>query len=775
MKKRFFKQKRLLVLLGVLVIIVVGLILTLNFKYGAESLKPEKKNFPTQKKYAPGRLLVKFRPEAPKEKVKKVLQEYNATEEREIDKIGVKILKLPSNADEKAYQEAFQNRKEVEFAELDEIIEPAVVPNDPTYPYEWHLSKMQVPAAWDISKGSGVTIAILDSGVDPTHPDLVDHLVPGRNFCGTPGTTCTDPPDDNTSDVISHGTAVAGQAAAVTNNGIGVAAPGWESKIMPIRVSNDIGMGYVSAMVNGLIWAADNGAKVANISFAVSSGSDTLNAGAQYFMRAGGVVSVAAGNSTAFDSNPDNPFILTVNATDYSDGLASFSTTGNCLDLAAPGVSLHTTLSGGTYGAGTGTSGAAPLVASVAALVKSANPNLSPIQIENVIEQSADDLNSSNASGCTPAVGWDNCTGWGRVNAFKAVTLAQNTVPATDQIPPVTTITYPANDAYVSGVIAPIVRVTDNVSIDSVSLVIDSTNLTLTNTETISPTEKIFTYYLDTTLLGNGHKTLTASSRDEANNPSSASVDISIMNTPDTTPPSVYLTAPSPGANATGTIPVSANAYDNAGVAAVDFYANGLVIGSDISSPYSINWNTKTVANGKYTLQAQARDGSGNVGNSSTISVNVYNHSIYDINLDSSINSLDQQVMQGCWFSNVTQRPECATSDLNFDGIVNTLDYGILKEHWNQDAQEPNVNITSPTDGTQLSGRTVEVNVTASDNIGITKIELYLDTTLLQTTTSSPLYLSYNHSKLATGTHTFTAKAYDAVGNMSTTSVRVTK
>src|SRR5262249_39076456 len=129
----------------------------------------------------------------------------------------------------------------------------------------------------------------------------------------------------------------------------------------------------------------------------------------------GGVLAVAGGNYATFDSAPDNPNMLVGSATDQNDVLATWSNTGNNVDLSAPGVNISTTTNGGAYGAGSGTSFSAPIVAGVAALVFSVNPALTPAQVTSVLEQSADDLGSP---------GWDPSYGWGRVNAARAVSMA---------------------------------------------------------------------------------------------------------------------------------------------------------------------------------------------------------------------------------------------------------------------------------------------------------------------------------------------------------------
>jgi thermitase len=259
----------------------------------------------------------------------------------------------------------------VVFAELDHILPLALTPNDPLYAPSsgrgWHLAKISAPNAWDTTLGSNrVIVAVLDTGVDGTHPDLAPNLVPGWNIYNN---------NADTSDVHGHGTAVAGTVAAVLNNGVGVASVAGGCRIMPIRISDPNGYASYTTIANGLIWAADRGARVANVSYRCSN-SSTVATAAQYFQSRNGVVAVAAGNESTFDATADNPYVLTVSATDSSDSLTSWSNTGNNIDLAAPGSGIYTTLRGGTYGSKSGTSFSAPVVAGVAALVISVNPNL---------------------------------------------------------------------------------------------------------------------------------------------------------------------------------------------------------------------------------------------------------------------------------------------------------------------------------------------------------------------------------------------------------------
>ena len=367
-------------------------------------------------KSVPGRILLKPVAGVDEEELHGLFRRHGAVQTDKMGAINVRILKVPEPARAKVL-EALQHHPHIQFAESDQIVAPQLVPSDPWFDSQWHLAAVQAPQAWDITTGDGgVIIAVLDTGVDASHPDLAPNLVPGWNIY-----------EDNsdTSDVYGHGTEVAGTAGAAGDNTIGVASVAFNCRVMPVRVSQEDGMASYSAIAAGLTYAADHGARVANISYMVTD-SSTVTSAAQYFESKGGVTVVAAGNEGAFDSSADNPYVLTVSATGPDDVLTSWSCTGNNIDLAAPGRGIWNTTRGGGYGAGSGTSFSAPIVAAAAALVISANPSLSGTQVQDILKQSADDLG-------TP--GWDAGYGWGRVNAYRAVVAAMNTPPA-DMPPP---------------------------------------------------------------------------------------------------------------------------------------------------------------------------------------------------------------------------------------------------------------------------------------------------------------------------------------------------
>jgi subtilisin family serine protease len=510
----------------------------------------------------------------------------------------VLVLSLPEQADEAGFANALAARPDVEFAELDRIVRPAdVTPNDPWFgSWEWYLTKVGAPAAWSTTTGDrSIVIAILDTGVDGTHPDLQSKMVPGWNIYNN---------NSDTSDVYGHGTVVAGTAAAASNNAQGVASIAWNCPIMPVRISALDGTATYTAMANGLTWAADHGARVANLSY-MASASATVTSAATYFQNKGGVVVSAAGNQAHFDASADNPSILTISATEIDDVLTAWSNSGNNIDLAAPG-GVFTTYKGGTYGSTAGTSVSSPIVAGSAALVLSVNPSLSGAQVQNILKQSADDVGP---------VGWDPSYGWGRVNVARAVSMASGTsAPSPDVTLPVIGFNSPMNGASVTGNVAISVSATDNTAVSSVTLSIDGVAAA---TDTSSP----YTFAWNTNVILNGSHMLTATAVDAAGNSNTASVSVIVNNVLDTTAPTITINSPNDGSKVTTNVSVKVNAADNVAVTKVELYIDGMLQGVSTAAPFTTKWNTAKAAKGPHSLLCKAYDSAGNVGLSQSVSV----------------------------------------------------------------------------------------------------------------------------------------------------------
>jgi hypothetical protein len=514
--------------------------------------------------------------------------------------LEVHVVNVPPG-NEQAVARRLRGNPHVEFAEVDALVPPDATINDPSFASEWHLPKIAAPSGWDLAVGSGITIAILDTGVDGSHPDLVARLVPGWNFYDN---------NANTSDVYGHGTAVAGAAAASMNNGIGVAGVAGAARIMPVRISDPSGWANLSTIAQGLTWAADHGARVANVSYTVYDSSTVISA-ANYFRSKGGVVATSAGNTGALNGTAATSSMFVVAATDGSDARASFSTFGPGVNIAAPGVGIYTTANGGGYRSASGTSFASPIIAGAAALVLSRRPDYSPAQVDSVLKSTAIDLGTS---------GGDQYFCAGRVNVFAALTKAA-TSGTGDTTPPTVSISSPTGGT-VTGNATVSVSATDNVGVTRVELRVNGATVA---TDTASP----FELNWSSTTVANGSVQLTAAAYDAAGNVAvSAARTVTVSNTSsaDTTPPSVSIASLSPSSTVvSGTVTVAVNATDNVGVKRVDLLVNGSIVGTSNIVPFQMSWNSASIPDGAATLTAKAYDAAGNSAVSAAKSVTVAN------------------------------------------------------------------------------------------------------------------------------------------------------
>lgn len=514
---------------------------------------------------------------------------------REISALGMRVLEVATEDVDRVITSLREN-PHIAFAEPDLLLPPATLPNDPYYGNQWFLPVVGAPTAWDLGFGSPeVVIAILDTGLDSTHPEFAGNLVAGWNFYDN---------NADTSDVQGHGTAVAGVAGALAGNGTGIAGIASGCRIMPIRVTDPYGSGVVSAMAEGLVFAADHGARVANLSFPVSS-SFTLRAAAEYFQGRGGVITVGAGNQSYFDATSDNPFVLTVTATTAQDTLATWSNTGNNVDLAAPGESILSTATGNQYAWNTGTSVSAPMVAGAAALVMSINPGLSGTVVQQVLKDTATDLGTA---------GWDPGFGWGRLDVASAVATAR--ALGADTLPPTASVVSPTALTTLSGTVNVVVAATDNAWLTRVELLIDGSVVSVSST---APSN----YAWNTVQASNGSHQLLARSYDASGNwASSESVPVNVSNnTADLIPPTAVVGSPAPGTKVARKQKVVVESTDNVGVVRVDLLVDGKVYASADTARATFTWDTTAAARGVHTLQAVAVDAAGNRGSSSLVSV----------------------------------------------------------------------------------------------------------------------------------------------------------
>lgn len=451
---------------------------------------------------ADDRILVKFKSNQNDIKKAEILAKHGLTEKEEIKQIGVKIIyiKLGQTPEQAIEQLKLVDRDAIEFAEVDAKVPPDLLPNDPLLGSEWHHSTIQSEAAWDSARGMGVTIGIGDSGVDCTHPDLASACVSGWNFYDN---------NSNTADVYGHGTKVAGTAAAVGDNANQITGVAYQSKIMPLRIADATGYGYYSYMGQAITYAADRGVKVVNLSFQGAGGSATIRSAAQYMKGKGGLVVVSEGNSGTQSTYDNSPYVINVSATDGSNNMASWSTFGADVDLSAPGVSILTTTNGGGTGAVSGTSFSAPMTAGVIGLIYSVHPQFTASQVESILLSSVDDFG---------ATGWDMYYGWGRLNAFKAVTQAMLIASTTDSVAPTTPTNFVATSTVSTNATLSWSPSIDNVGVAGYNVYRNGVNLATT----------VGTNYTDSTVMAGTSYVYSVRAYDAVGNLSPSTAELSL-------------------------------------------------------------------------------------------------------------------------------------------------------------------------------------------------------------------------------------------------------
>src|SRR5690242_5557982 len=280
--------------------------------------------------WAKGRILVQPNAGLPDDDLAKILKTHGGKSLGKINGLDVHVVELPENANEKAVANMLAHNPHFKFAEVDAVVAPSATTNDPlAASSEWQLPKINAATAWNTSTGAGITVAVLDSGVQSNHPDLQANLVPGWNIWDN---------NSNTNDVNGHGTAVAGTIAAIGNNGIGVVGVAYRAKIMPVRMTDSTCYTTLSIVASALTWAADHGADVASISYSNLYKSSTVIAAANYLRNKGGETVVSADNDAINEGTANTTSMITVSALTQSNTLASFSSWGPMVDLAAPGV-----------------------------------------------------------------------------------------------------------------------------------------------------------------------------------------------------------------------------------------------------------------------------------------------------------------------------------------------------------------------------------------------------------------------------------------------------
>jgi subtilisin family serine protease len=330
----------------------------------------------------PGQLLVKFRDGTTPQTANRLLGRVEGDVDHEVNQIDVQVVSVPGGQTDEAVH-ALDASPAVEYVERDTTVTAfGVKPNDPLWPNQWGSSMVRLPDAWSASTGSArVVIAVLDSGIDPAHPDLRGAVLAGRDLIDG---------DDDPDDQNGHGTATAGVIASRTNNRLGQAGVCWTCAILPVKVLDAKAKGPTSVIAAGIVWAADHGARVINMSIGTDGPTQTLEDAVNYAQAKGAMIVASAGNNGS--ATPVYPAayanVLSVAGSTAGNALYSWSSYGPWVSVAAPGCNAAPWLNGGFVNY-CGTSSAAPIVAGIAGLAFAARPATSVNDITQAIEKTA--------------------------------------------------------------------------------------------------------------------------------------------------------------------------------------------------------------------------------------------------------------------------------------------------------------------------------------------------------------------------------------------------
>ncbi|PFP24253.1 hypothetical protein COJ96_23355 [Bacillus sp. AFS073361] len=359
--------------------------------------------FKEKTEYIAEELIVKFAPDTTQTEREDLLKQVDVEEETPLDDQDFSLVKVTPGTNLTTIAKQLLMSKQVLLVEPNYKFKKAYLPKEPGYSRQWYLPKLQLPKVWDKTKGSSkITVAIIDGGVQKDHPDIKGKIISPYNAVNGSSSYAPD----------KHATHVAGIIAGNFNK-YGIAGIAPDVKIMPINVFQG-DLASSDTVIRAIYYAVAHHADVINMSLGDDSYSYLLESATKYAKSKGVVLVAAAGNSSTF--LPMYPAasegVIGVSATDRNDRIASFSNYGNYIDLAAPGVDIYSSIAGSTYASYDGTSMAAPMVSGIAALVRTKNPFLSPSQVETILKKSTIDLGSR---------GWDEDFGYGRIDAYKAV------------------------------------------------------------------------------------------------------------------------------------------------------------------------------------------------------------------------------------------------------------------------------------------------------------------------------------------------------------------
>ncbi len=440
----------------------------------------------------------------------------------------------------------------VESVQLDGHVQIDRIPNDPAWSQQWGPASIGAPAAWDLTTGSAATvIAVIDTGVTVS-PDLIGRVLPGKDLVND---------DADATDDQGHGSHVATVAAAAGGDGAGIAGICWACQILPVKVLDATGSGYLSDVAEGIVWAADNGADVINLSLGGATGSTMLSNAVAYAAARGVVLVGAAGNngSTAKSYPGAVEPVIAVAASNSTRGLYSFSQRGSSwVDVASPGCNRAS--GRGQLVDFCGTSSATPVVAGVVGLLRSARPELSAPAIRAVLEATTQPLTLADASA------------FGVVDARRSLDALPNAVPSPalvvtpDLIPPSATVG--VTDSIGQGVVGVDIAATDDRELAAAEM---SVNGVVAATADLSGPSAGTRLTFDSAGFGDGSVQIAVTVLDRAGN--ATTVGPTAVRIDNLRP--VALIAGPNGARVRSSVTVRAAAADGSGIRAMLIAANG--------------------------------------------------------------------------------------------------------------------------------------------------------------------------------------------------------